>query len=488
MFYGISSNAWLKRKILYILEEENRFIPSNELTQLVNSCSQSTIKKICRELQEEIKSTYPTGLIELIISQRQGIKLVKQSFTTCQKLLSNIFSVELGYEILYTLLTKRKISMYEFCSTHFISESQVRRKIKDINLSLKKHKIKISLSPYLFIYGSENKLRSFFFSFLFKIHRQFSYMQEIPNKEQILTLAKEIATYLAIDNVKYLEILSLWLFIIDTTQKNKQHLHYTEDERRIIDTLSIPQCPPFLAHWRQEDWEYLILSIYCSDIITMDLEINLKNINTILSLEDITNWISLFETHFVMLSKIERLFVYKKFLKQFLTSSFFITNEEILNEHPASFINELADLYPFFVLRYQKFWQSFIEKAPQNLYLKEQSLLLCFHLVPKEIFLPKVNIYIHSDCTLLYTEYLQFRISAKFQNKYMISFTSEIDTADLILSTTSFEDTTQPPSNLGFLIPIISINEKLSESDFELIESHLSTITAKHLKQKSFYL
>ena len=165
MMYGISSTAWLKQNILFALEEETHFISSRELTRIIGNYSQSTIKKICRELQEELEKTYPADLATLIIDQRNGIKLLRKPFINYQKLLSSIFSAELGYELLQQLLLKRTISTLAFCNSHYISESQLRRKIKDINASLKKHKIYISLSTDITIVGEEYRLRSFFFVF-----------------------------------------------------------------------------------------------------------------------------------------------------------------------------------------------------------------------------------------------------------------------------------------------------------------------------------
>jgi hypothetical protein len=155
--YGISSTAWLKQNILFALEEEIQFISSRELTQIVGDYSQSTIKKICRELQEEIEQTYPTDVSTLIIDQRNGIKLTRQACINYQKLLATIFSDELGYELLQQLLLKRSISTLTFCNSHYISESQLRRKIKEINSSLKKHNIHVTLSNEITISGEEYK-------------------------------------------------------------------------------------------------------------------------------------------------------------------------------------------------------------------------------------------------------------------------------------------------------------------------------------------
>lgn len=152
MMYGISSNAWLKQSILFALEEETEFISSRELTYIVGDYSQSTIKKICRDIQEDIESLYPSDLVTLIIDQRNGIKLIRKPYVNLQKLLSTIFSAELGYELLQQLLLQRTISTIDFCNTYYISESQLRRKIKDINASLVKHDISISLFNHYYFW------------------------------------------------------------------------------------------------------------------------------------------------------------------------------------------------------------------------------------------------------------------------------------------------------------------------------------------------
>lgn len=486
MMYGISSNAWLKQNILFALEEETQFISSRELTQIVGNYSQSTIKKICRELQAEIEMAYPSDLATLVIDQRNGIKLIRKPFINYQKLLAAIFSAELGYELLQQLLVSRSISTISFCQTHYISESQLRRKIKDINASLEKHEIYISLSTDITIVGEEYKLRSFFFVFLFTIHRQFSHIGWSKNKDSVMLIAEQIASHLAIDtDHQTLEILSIWLFITMTAIKGHWKLIYTEQEANMLNSFLMPECPALLTDWQKEDWQFLVISIYASDIIDFHLQVNLEAVKKELPLQDAAIWIDLFEEIFMPLTDIQQEFVYKKFVKQLLSHHFFEPDENILNNFTKGYSDELKDLYPVLIDKYDTLWRRFTHDVETNSYeyFKIESLLLCFYLVPTKIFFPKVKIYIHSDLTFLYTKHIEFRVSTRFCEKYFVEFTSDLHKADIILSTVSLKGMDEYVSDFNNLVPIILINSKISENDFAKIEDTLIQITNNLLEE-----
>jgi hypothetical protein len=484
--YGISSTAWLKQNILFALEEEIQFISSRELTQIVGDYSQSTIKKICRELQEEIEQTYPTDVSTLIIDQRNGIKLTRQACINYQKLLATIFSDELGYELLQQLLLKRSISTLTFCNSHYISESQLRRKIKEINSSLKKHNIHVTLSNEITISGEEYKLRSFFFVFLFTIHRQFSFISWAENKETINQLSEQIASYLAIDSSsRTIEMLSLWVFIINSAMKYDWQLMYDEHEKQILESFAIPKRPAFLTDWKDEDWQLLVMAIYSSDIIDFHLQVNLASLEKVLPLKDAEIWIELFEEKFLPLTDIQQEFIYKKFVKQLLANYFFEPDENSLNNFTTRYSDELKTLYPILFDKYDSLWQEFIQKTSESTYeyFRIESLLLCFYLVPKKIFFPRIKIFIRSDLTFLYTKHIEFRVSTRFCDQYFIEFTTDIHQADIILSTTSLNELDDYVTNFKNLVPIILINSKISENDFSKIEEALIQLTSTLLEE-----
>lgn len=486
MMYGISSTAWLKQNILFALEEETHFISSRELTRIIGNYSQSTIKKICRELQEELEKTYPADLATLIIDQRNGIKLLRKPFINYQKLLSSIFSAELGYELLQQLLLKRTISTLAFCNSHYISESQLRRKIKDINASLKKHKIYISLSTDITIVGEEYRLRSFFFVFLFTIHRQFSHIEWTQNPETIIQLTEQITVHLALENdSRNIEILAIWIFITVASINHNWQLIYTQQETTIIDSFSMPECPAFLTDWRTEDWQFLVISIYTSDIIDFNLQVNLNDIQKQLPLANAQIWIDLFEEIFLPLTEIQQEFIYKRFVKQLLSRYFFEPDENILNSFTKGYSEELNELYPVLIDKYTTLWEKFIAQTSEESYeyFKIESLLLCFYLVPTKIFFPQIKIYIRSDLTFLYTKRIEFRVSTRFCHQYLVDFTSDIHRADIILSTVSMKGMDEYVSDFNNLVPIILINSKISESDFAKIQDALLQITDTLLEQ-----
>ncbi|KAF1305688.1 helix-turn-helix domain-containing protein [Enterococcus saccharolyticus] len=486
MMYGISSTAWLKQSILFALEEETQFISSRELTYIVGDYSQSTIKKICREIQEEVEATYPSNMATLIIDQRNGIKLIRQPYVNYQKLLSSIFSEELGYELLQQLLLNRHISTIDFCNNHYISESQLRRKIKDINASLIKHDISISLSTHITIVGEEYKLRAFFFVFLFAIHRQFSHIEWIENKEDFFTTAEQIAQYLAIDtDTRTVEILAIWCFIITTAIKNNWLLIFNDYEKQMLTSFSLPKPPVFLTEWKKADWDFLVIAIYASDIIDFNLQVNLNQLQEVTQSDDATIWIELFEAYFLPLTDIQQEFVHKKFVKQLLSHHFFEPDENMLNNFTQKYAEELKVLYPILFAKYEDLWIEFLQKVsePAYKYFQIESLLLCFYLVPTEVYYPQIKLFLRSDLTFLNTKHLEFRITSHFCKQYALKFTDDIHHADLILSTVSLEGMNKYISKLNNLVPVILINSKISENDFAKIEDELITITQTLLER-----
>ncbi len=480
MMYGISSNAWLKQTILFALEEETEFISSRELTYIVGDYSQSTIKKICRDIQEDIESLYPSDLVTLIIDQRNGIKLIRKPYVNLQKLLSTIFSAELGYELLQQLLLQRTISTIDFCNTYYISESQLRRKIKEINASLVKHDISISLSSTITIFGEEHKLRAFFYVFLFAIHRQFSHIEWIENKEDFATVATQIAQELEIEtDSRTIELLSIWCFITRASIKSHLSIIFNENEQQILQSISLPQRPDFLTDWMEEDWQLLVVAIYASDIIDFHLTVNLQQMEEVTHLDDASIWITLFEYHFLPLTDVQQEFVYKKFVKQLLSYYFFEPDENVLNNFTEQYAEELKVDYPLLFSKYEFLWDQFIEKVsePAYEYFHIESLLLCFYLVPNEIYYPQIKLFIRSDLTFLNTKHLEFRVSTRFCDKYSLKFTRDIHQADIILSTVSVNGMEEYTTSFKNLVPIVLIDSKISETDFAKIEAELLTIT-----------
>lgn len=486
MMYGISSNAWLKQTILFALEEQTEFISSRDLTFIVGDYSQSTIKKICREIQEDIENNYTSDLMTLIIDQRNGIKLIRKPYVNFQKLLASIFSSELGYELLQQLLLKRAISTVDFCSDYYISQSQLRRKIQDINASLVKHDISISLSTTITLLGEEYKIRAFFFVFLFTIHRQFSHIEWIEEKEIYVGVAELVAKDLAIEvDSRTIEILSIWCFITMTSIASFLPVLFDETEQKIMKSFVFPALPAFLTSWKEEDWQFLVMAIYASDIIDFHLQVNLQKMQEVTQLEDVFIWIKLFEEYFVPLTDIQQEFVHKKFVKQLLSYYFFEPDENSLNNFTKKYAEELKVHYPILFTKYEHIWREFLKQAsePAYEYFQIESLLLCFYLVPNEIFFPQIKLFIRSDLTFLNTKHLEFRVRTRFCDKYTLEFTQDIHQADIILSTVSIHGMEEYESNFNHLVPIVLINSKISENDFVKIEAELVAITQSLLEE-----
>ncbi len=485
MLYGISSNTWLKTVILYTLEEHTDFISSRDLALTIDECSQSTIKKLCRELQEDIDTAYPNDLMTLIIDQRNGMKLIHKPYVNFQNLLAMIFSKEIAYELLQQLLLHRTILTADFCDTYFVSESQLRRKIETMNDSLAKHDITISLSKNITLLGEEHRLRAFFSSFLFSIHRQFSHIAWIESKDDYRQTAEIVAQALSLKtDSQTSEILAIACFITMDAIEKHWTLFFNEKEQKLLDSLVWPTCPSELSDWRKDDWQFLVLMIYTSDIIDLHLQMNLQELEKLTSLGDAAIWIDLFEQEFLPLTDIQEEIVYKKFVKQVLAYSFFKSDEVFLTNFSEKDVGDLKKDYPVFFYKYDELWLRFLQEASEPAvytYFQTKSLMLCFYLVPKEIYFPQIKLFMRSDLDFLNTKHLEFRVNTRFCDKYALKFVADIHQADIILSTVSFEGMDRYLSTFNNLVPIILINSKLSENDFSKIETELVRITQNSL-------
>ena len=140
-----------------------------------------TILNCCHEIQRT-DGTYLSkwrGLSDHL--SNLGIQLFRRS-SSLQYLYDDFYSSDLFYEIIEQLIQQRQFSTNEFCDKYGVSVSKLKRKIKEINKLVNHYQMHISVSAKVTIKAEEAQLRMFSYAFLYGIHRQFSRIDWIKNK------------------------------------------------------------------------------------------------------------------------------------------------------------------------------------------------------------------------------------------------------------------------------------------------------------------
>ncbi|MDU6523210.1 MAG: helix-turn-helix domain-containing protein, partial [Enterococcus sp.] len=134
---GMDKNTLLKLQIIEILDCLQTPITLKELQMKIGHSSLGTIRMNCKELQGIIYNLYfEDGYsLNLRMNNGRGIQLERSS-TNLQSLITYLYKSDLAFVILQKVLAERKLSAIQFCMDQTISESTLRRKIKEINQEL----------------------------------------------------------------------------------------------------------------------------------------------------------------------------------------------------------------------------------------------------------------------------------------------------------------------------------------------------------------
>ena len=144
---GMDRNTLLKIQIIETLDALQTPISMKELQEIIGHASLGTIRVNCKELQSIIEDLYidKDYSLRLRMDNGRGIQLDRTS-TNLQSLISYLYQHDLACEIIRAVLARRKISAIQFCMEKNISESKLRRKIKEINQELTDYDLYISCS------------------------------------------------------------------------------------------------------------------------------------------------------------------------------------------------------------------------------------------------------------------------------------------------------------------------------------------------------
>ncbi|OJG71928.1 hypothetical protein RV11_GL003303 [Enterococcus phoeniculicola] len=457
----------MKLDILYILENQTDFISTNQLQMLLGYSNMYLVKKNLRELKEDIQEFYENEEVLLVISHHNGIKLIHES-DHLHPFIIDFLSKDIAIELLMLLLFTRDVSTENFCETYYISESSLRRKVKEINQHLAFYHLKITLSRKIRLVGPENKIRLVTFALLFFIYRTPEMMHEIPEYEDLQSLTHQLNDYLNVrDSAMQREI--LFFIILSYVLSIKRGApYYPEPEHELyFDHIDVLDKPDFLSDWSFYDWKLFILSVHCADLHSTLL--NNSQIVRLFQKNKLTRWQYLFTQNFRELTQTESSLVKDSLISQFLTRTFFIMDNELFEHFHIIDEKKMRQSFPLFFNRFELFWQQFVQEFPESdfQYLKTVNFLFCLHLMPVESMFFRVHLHIYDLPDVLKT-YIRLQVFNRFGANFHLIFVDEAAKADLILGTVSSYDIKVSTTPL-----YLCIKMNLTTSDYDQIEISL---------------
>ncbi|MGL9749299.1 helix-turn-helix domain-containing protein [Enterococcus sp. DIV0170] len=478
---GMDKNTLLKIQIIDTLDGLQAPISLKELQEKIGYASLGTIRVNCKELQSIIEELYTEKdySLKLRMDNGRGIQLDRSS-TNLQSLTSYLYQHDLACEIIRDILTRRKISAIQFCMDKNISESKLRRKIKEINKELTDYNLYISCSTKISLKGREVDIRRFYYIFVRGLYHQFTQVEWI-NTDSYTQQANQIEEYLKLPhNPTNLEMICFWLLITNKSLSKKGELVFNTIELERLNRFKYPKKPGFLKTWNTNEWRFFLYAIYSS--LLNDFELQPKNSSRELFFNQATaHWIGSFSAHFRQLSSREQRFVGRKIKQHYAALSFFRLNDPMIDELRNSVaLNHVQQQFPYYYRRFEAFWKDFIQAMPSydHRQLRVYSFLTCVTLYSLENCLPKISVYAFSEHSDLFSIFIQEKINLHFKNRYHLTFVETPQEAQLIIGTS--------PTCKNFISEgqeSVIIRSNITTTDFMDIEVILDRLVKKDLAQ-----
>lgn len=466
----------LQIDMIEILDESTSPISAAEIAKKMKIGTVSTILSICRELNEIISKIYIESQVELIINHK-GISLIRNS-TNLVLLYNYILTNDLGYEIMKHLILEREVNVYRFCIDKGVSESTLRRKMKQMNREVNFYDFKITCSNSFSIKGNELKFRIFSFIFLCSIHRQMEEIAWIEGRAKYISIAKQVSKYLLDDflaeelNSMQLQLMGLWIYITNTFNRKGMLIHFSQEHQKIVKKIDFPKKPESLSNWHLNDWEFFLIGSYCYQLF--DFPVKSSKFDRIVLPKRIekefTIWISTFECHFEPINQIKKQYIIEQLKKIYIADLLFRVDQKLFPMLDYDNLYQIVDRYPTYLKKFEDFFSDLSFKIPTFKLgdFKIKFLRICLFIYPLEKSLPKIRLYYFSDQYSNLNRIAEESLSLHFRSKYDIRFVSEPGDAEWIISTTPsiFFDSKE----IGKMIVIRS---PFLEKDLITIEDHL---------------
>lgn len=471
----MDNRTLLCRDIIEILDHADRGLSVDEIQKRLGYSNAVTILAACKEITSVSEKINMSNHYHLEIdNSKRGIFELKRYSTNLQTLYQQIFSNDISYDILMTLIQRRSISSENICRTHSISRSTLQRKIKSINKEIESFQVYITCSEKIQFKSDELLIRSFSFFFFWTMHRDLNNNYFLSDSAQYVHTADRILNYLgcAHDPIKS-RSLALWIKFFSIGISKKEKLTFSAEKIHLIEKFQIPECPEFLPAWDDLEWRTLLGVIFVSNIYSYELSFRYTDLESFLAPGDLTcgDFVRISEKYFSTLSKNAKKKVQQEIARYQLLNIFINPRAKkrlrIITDHVLSF-KFLKKNYPVYWERYAYFWidlKKELRLDEQHSYMRYLCLNICLDVFPLEKYLPQINIHLSSDVDRAYENYLKQAISLHFNGKYKLNFIDNFKEAEFIISTLPFSSHYLKTSQKALII-----RAQLSDKDFAALE------------------
>lgn len=476
MFIKFYNGRPLIRDILDLLDNEEEFISMEEITERLKYPSIHAVRKTCHKLKELINKNYTPDALDLIISTRGGVRLIRHN-TGIHKLTTAVNQDTTNFPLSLQLFQERELLSEEYCANNFLSHSTLFRRVQTFNRFIQNYstsELKFTLSDYIRVKGPESNIRIYYY---FALKNTFPTLKDMTDAGPTLHLSKQILNYCGIAyNHTQLERTALWVYVCQDANKRGFILPDDDVALKNADAFYYIKKPSFLSSWQENEWQFFLLVNFSLDYFPLDKTIRVKETN--LFQEEIEQWFTAFSSFFFPLSdsqkKENRLILQKQFLYHELTH--FRANVDEIFEVPKA--EALQNNYPFFYNRFQEFWESFTSEDPgkkfSNSNMKNFSLYNCVTIAGIDYFMPTVYIYLLTELTNETNSFIKTRIK-NYCCHYNLKFVDDYQQADLIISSVIFYDAITEDQQ------ILYIRSSLQKSDLKTISHTINDVIQKKL-------
>lgn len=462
--FGISKATWLKKELIELLDKQEDFVSSQFLASKLTYSSVETIKKMCRELKSETEEIYAPEEAEFIIHKHHGIRFVRHTIDT-QNYVDYIYSKELAYDIFLQGFLNDSIDTYDFCESVHISESKLRRKIKEINSYMATYDIHFSCTSTLSVDGPEHKIRILGAIFIFSAHRSLALVPSLTDVTFYIERTAAILDYLHIPYVEEsLQILSLSVFFIE--RRLFRHVELTPLEQQLFYTISIPPRPDFLDTWSDDDWRLLLLVYDTFDIINLEQIIDYTPLYNQIP-EDtlyIQTWIQQFEANFRPLTQLDQQIIKATLYKNYIAGHIFHVDHWLVETFQSMDFERLETNFPLYMIRFNNLWENYaaLMDLSESRHFRSIHFTLCNFLLPLDTFIPTIRIYYFCDFAMLYQQYAKQFLHAHFKGRFSLEFVKSMEEADVSIICSRIKMTTSKPT--------VFIRSQITANDLRQVE------------------
>lgn len=464
--YRITKNIWIKKEILNYLDQQSNYISTTQLSEALKhtDLSVSTLYKLCNELKDEIQSIYPEEQMQLVISLRHGLRL-KRNNASFQPIIENLFVKDPFYIILNEVFQNKQFKTAHFCIKFHMSESQLRRRVKQINQLLNHHRLHISVSKNVTLRGDEYRCRYFYFQILLFVHQEFGNITWIDRPQHYLDGLDKVMEKLDLSITEEKQaVLAIWFYVNDFP---KQRVHLSKETKHLLSIYPSSTRPASMVHWGEDDWLFFTFFLYSSNLFDINLSFETTTSHYDSVKPSIDLWIHTFANHYQVPSdayeEVADHLIYKYLLydKLFASDSWiFLDSNEIFFEH-------IKQNFP----NYYKIFSQFYRKYEENDFTKHEKLgiresfMICTNLIAIDAYLPNIHIYLYSGHDRIAHSLIKNKIQAYFSNRAILQFDNQLNQPDLLITTSNAHSDK---------IETVVIDHDITKNDISSIEDKIN--------------